>query len=44
LAAGGLCLLLALLIPLAWIFDKATGGTLSAAEWAKARLTELRGR
>lgn len=44
LAAAGLCLSLAFLIPLAWIFDKLTGGSLCAAEWAKARLADLRGR
>lgn len=42
-AIGGLALLIALLVPIIWITNQTNGLALSAAEWAKARIAELRG-
>jgi hypothetical protein len=39
----GLCLIAAVLIPTAWALHRLTGISLDAAEWAKTRLSELRG-
>jgi len=43
LAIFGLYIVLSLAIPLAWVFDKLSGGSLTVAEKAKAKLAELRG-
>ena len=32
---------LALLIPIAWISERVNGGSLRAAEWARAKIDEL---
>lgn len=42
-AIGGLCLLLAVLIPLTWITHLLSGGSLTVAERAKAKLARLKG-
>lgn len=41
-AVCGLVALLAVLIPITWIAEKTTGGSLCAAKWAKARLDQLK--
>lgn len=43
-AIGGLCLSLAILIPVTWILKKLTGGGLWIAEHAKAELKRQWGR
>ena len=43
LAIFGLWAILAVLTPLTWLLKKATGGSLTAAEWAKAEIKRLSG-
>jgi hypothetical protein len=43
-AIGGLCLLILVLIPIAWATMWANDGALSLAEWALEKADELRGR
>lgn len=37
----GLCLIAGVTIPLAWVTHKVSGGSLTAAEWAKRELKAL---
>lgn len=41
-AMAGLLVLLAVMIPLAWIMDRLNAGSLTVAEWAADKFEELR--